>query len=154
MTDPLPTEELLYDDMGMIELSRQPKRMPRPWFRSSMRRSDQSSLSKPSGQTKKAYRNVLRRLTRRLPLNKTRSLFVVPSNMKTGGSYLMSELIPPEELNEQAVFSDSDRRKSSVSRSDTAEFMGEKRHRRCHSEQPRAWRKLSATLWTLQEYEE
>ncbi|KAJ5384057.1 hypothetical protein N7517_001968 [Penicillium concentricum] len=138
----------------MPELSRQPKRMSRLWFRSSVRRSDQSSLSGPPGQTKQVYRSVLRRLTRRPPLNKTRSLFVIPTNMKSDGSYMMPRFIPPDELDKPAVPSDSDKWRSFMSRSDTAGFMGEGRHRRCHSEQLRAWRKPSASLWTLQESEE
>ncbi|KAJ5164018.1 uncharacterized protein N7500_005848 [Penicillium coprophilum] len=99
---PLRTEELLCGDMGMPELSRQPKRIPRFWFQSSTGRSNQSSRSGSSGQTKQAYRSVLRRLARRPPLSKTRSLFVVPSNTTSNDSYLMSEFIPHRDLNEQA----------------------------------------------------
>lgn len=152
---PLSTEELLYVDMGMPELSRQPKRMSRLWFRSATKgQSDQSSLSGSSGQMKQSYRSVLRRLTRRPPLNKTRSLVVVPSDIRSGDPYIMSGLRPPHDLAEQAILSDSDRGRSSVVRVGAARFMAERRHRRCHSEQPRAWRKPSATLWTLQEHEE
>jgi hypothetical protein len=155
MAAPLSTEEMLCGDMGMPELSRQPKRMPRLWFRSSTKgRNDQITLSGSSGQTKLAYRSVLRRLTRRPPLNKTRSLVVVPSNMRTGDTYTISGLVAPRDLAKQAVFSDSDRVSSSVARADAARSMAERRHRRCHSEQPHAWRKPSATLWTLQEHEE
>ncbi|CAG8234703.1 unnamed protein product [Penicillium nalgiovense] len=152
---PLSTEGLLCDDMGMPELSRQPKRMPRLWFRSSTKgRNDQSSLPGSSGQTKQAYRSVLRRLTRRPPLNKTRSLVVVPSNMRSDDPYIVSGLVAPQNLAKQAGFSDTGRVRSSVAKADAARFVGERRHRRCHSEQPRAWRKPSATLWTLQEHEE
>lgn len=152
---PLSTEEFLCDDMGMPELSRQPKRMPRLWFRSSIKgRSDQSSLPGSSGQTKQVYRSVLRRLTRRPYLSKTRSSLVVPSNMRSSDSFIMSDLITPHDVAEQTGFSDSDRGRSFVARADAAKFMAERRNRRCHSEQPRAWRKPSATLWTLQEQEE
>jgi hypothetical protein len=155
MAAPLSTGELLCDDMGMPELSRQPKRMPRVWFRPSTKgRNDQVSLSGSSRQTKLAYRSVLRRLTRRPPLNKTRSLVVVPSNMRSGDPYTISGLVAPWDLAKQAIFSDSDRVRSSLARADAARSMAERQHRRCHSEQPRAWRKPSATLWTLQEREE
>ncbi|OQE95427.1 hypothetical protein PENNAL_c0002G00731 [Penicillium nalgiovense] len=107
---PLSTEELLCDDMGMPEISRQPKRMPRLWFRSSTKgRNDQSSLPGSSGQTKQAYRSVLRRLTRRPPLNKTRSLVVVPSNMRSDDPYIVSGLVAPRNLAKQAGFSDTGR---------------------------------------------
>lgn len=152
---PFSTEQFLCDDMGMPELSRQPKRMPRLWFRSSAKgRSNQSSVSGSSGQTKQVYRSVIRRLTRRPPLNKTQSLFVVPSNMGSGDLYTISGMITPHYVAEQALCSDSDMERSSASGVDAARFMAERRHRRCHSEQPRAWRKPSATLWTLQEQEE
>ncbi|CAG8892123.1 unnamed protein product [Penicillium egyptiacum] len=155
MAAPLSTEELLCDDMGMPELSRQPKRMPWLWFQSSIKgRSDQRSLLGSPRQTKQAYRSVLRRLTRRPPLNRTRSLIVVPPNMGAGDLYTISGLVVPRNLAKQAVSSDLGRVKSSVARADAAGFMAERRHRRCHSEQPRAWRKPSATLWTLQEHEE
>ncbi|KGO77554.1 hypothetical protein PITC_059940 [Penicillium italicum] len=154
MVTPFSTEQLICDDMGMPELSRQPKRMPRLWFRSSIKgRSNQISVSGSSGQTKQVYRSVLRRLTRRPPLNKTRSLFVVPSNMRYGDPYIISETIP-QDVAEQAVFSDLDRGRSSVPRANAAISMAKRRHRRRHSEQPRAWRKPSATLWTLHEQEE
>lgn len=152
---PLSTEEFLCDDMGMPELSRQPKRMPRLWFRSSIKgRSDQSSLSGSSGQTKQVYRSVVRRLTRRPSWSKTRSLLVVPSNMRSSDSFIMSSLITPHDVSEQTGFSGSDRGRSSVAKADAARCTAERQNRRCHSEQPRAWRKPSATLWTLQEQEE
>lgn len=150
MAAPLSTEEFLCDDMGMPELSRQPKRMPRLWFRSSVkRRSDQSSLSGSSGQTKQVYRRVVRRLTRRPSLGKTRSLFV-----RSSGSFIMSGLITPHDVAEKTSFLDLDRGRSSMAGDDAAKFMAERRNQRCHSEQPHAWRKPSATLWTLQEQEE
>lgn len=152
---PLSTEEFLCDDMGMPELSRQPKRMSRLWFRSSIKgRSDQSSLSGSSGQTKQVYRSVLRRLTRRPSLSKTRSLFIVPSNMRSSDSLIISGLTTPHGIAEQTGFTDSDRGRYSVARADAGKCMTERRNRRCHSEQPRAWRKPSDTLWTLQEQEE
>lgn len=152
---PLSTEEFLCDDMGMPELSRQSKRMPRHWFRSSIKgRSDQSARLGSSGQTKQAYRSVLRRLTRRPLLSKPRSLLAVPSNMRSSDSFIVSGLITSHGVVEQTVFSDSEGGRSSVARADVSKFMAGRRHRRCHSEQPRAWRKPSATLWTLQEQEE
>lgn len=134
----VPLPELLCDDMGMPELSRQPRRMGRLWFRAK-ERDERITLS-----GSRSYRSVLRRLTRRPPLNKSRSL-VVSSNV--GGDVSMRR------------WGDG-----ALARGDGSGLEGlvglggatrvERRHRRCHSEQPRAWRKPSATLWTLQEHEE
>jgi hypothetical protein len=153
---PVIAEELLCDDMGMPEISRQPKRMPRLWFRSSDRtRNENSSLTGYSDTTwKYTPRRVFRRLIRRPPLNKSRSLFVVPSNMRAFEPNLMPAWIPPEAFNQQVVVSDSGRGRSAITGADAARFMAERRHRRCHSEQPRAWRRPSATIWPLQEQEE
>ncbi|CAG7971650.1 unnamed protein product [Penicillium salamii] len=151
---PVMSEDLLCDDMGMPELARQPKRMPRLWFRSSDKSSDGDfSVSGYSGPTwKQTPRRVFRRLTRRPPLSKSRSLFVVPSNMMTIEPNVMSAYIPPQALAHQTVV--SDRGRTVTAGADAARFMAERRHRRCHSEQPRAWRRPSATIWPLREQEE
>ncbi|KAJ5773837.1 hypothetical protein N7457_008733 [Penicillium paradoxum] len=146
-------DELLCDDMGMPELTRQPRR-PRLWFRSNKERNEQISLSGSPGQTRNTYRSVLRRLTRRPPLNKSRSLFVVPSNVGAGDAYIRRGWIPPGVLAQQAGVSGFDGRRLVGSGAYVGRVAAERRHRRCHSEQPRAWRRPSATLWTLQEHEE
>lgn len=145
-------EELLCGDMGMPELTRQTKRTPRLWLRlSNKERNEQISFSGSPGPTKNAYRSVLRRLTRRPPLSKSQSLFVVPSNIRPGDPSMVSGWIAPQNCPQQAS---SDRGRLTVPGGDATRFRSERRHRRCHSEQPRAWRRPSATLWTLQEHDE
>lgn len=153
---PLTTDELLCDDMGMPELSRQPKRTTRSWFRSGEnKRNEEFSLSgSPVPTWKHAPRRVFRRLTRRPTLIKSRSLFVVPSKSMTIQPSVSSAYIPPQGLSRQILVVDFDRGRSPNSGADAARFMAERRHRRCHSEQPRAWRRPSATIWPLREQEE
>jgi hypothetical protein len=153
---PVIVEELLCDDMGMPELSRQPKRLPRLWFRSSdkTRNEEATSTSSPDLTWRHTPRRVFRRLTRRPPLSKSRSLFVVPSNMRSVNPNVMSDWIPPQTFTRQFVISDTERGRSAISGADAARFIAERRHRRCHSEQPRAWRRPSATIWPLREQEE
>lgn len=151
-TVPLLTEDVLGDDTEMAGIVRQPRRMTRLWFRSSKERNDEIQLSASLAHTRKnVHRGVLRRLIRRPPLNKTQSLLVVPSNM-TGDPNILSALIQPQAL--VPLGAGSDRGRSTLPGADVARFVAERRHRRCHSEQPRAWRRPSATLWTLQEHEE
>lgn len=153
---PVIAEELLCDDMGMPELARQPKRMPRLWFRSSerTRNEDISLTGSPEPTWRHTPRRVFRRLTGRPPLSKSRSLFVVPSNMRTIEPDVMSAWIPPQTFTQQFVVSDLERGISAISGTDAARFVADRRHRRCHSEQPRAWRRPSATIWPLREQEE
>lgn len=84
-------------------------------------------------------------------MNKTQSLLVVPSNLVADPS-ILSALMQPQAL--LPLGASPDRGRSTLSGADAARFVAERRHRRCHSEQPRAWRRPSATLWTLQEFEE
>lgn len=153
---PIMSDDLLCDDMGMPELARQPKRMSRLWFKSSDKTSNEEfSVSGISGPTwRQAPRRVFRRLTRRPPLIKSRSLFVVPSNMMAVEPDVVSAYIPPQPRAHRVVVSGSDRGRAVTAGSDAARFMAERRHRRCHSEQPRAWRRPSATIWPLREQEE
>ncbi|KAJ5776678.1 uncharacterized protein N7511_001689 [Penicillium nucicola] len=146
---PFITEDMLGDDTEMAGIVRPSKRMTRLWFRSSKVRNEGIQLSaSPVDTRKNIHRGVLRRLIRRPPLNKTQSLLVVPSNMAADPS-VMSALIRPQGL--VPLSPGSDRGRSTLTSVDAAKFVAERRHRRCHSEQPRAWRRPSATLWTLQE---
>jgi hypothetical protein len=86
-------------------------------------------------------------------MTKSRSLVVVPSNVRAGESFVVTRWVPTQSL-EQAVVLGSDRGRLAGSVVDAARVASERRHRRCHSEQPRAWRRPSAALWTVKEYEE
>ena len=98
---------------------------------------------------KHVHRSVLRRLIRRPPLDKTRSLFVMPTTMTAGDRMMISGWMPPRLAARPVVV--SDRGRSTLSTAEANQMTVERRHRRCHSEQPRSWREPSASLWTLKE---
>ncbi|KAE8153747.1 hypothetical protein BDV25DRAFT_148719 [Aspergillus avenaceus] len=77
----------------------------------------------------------------RPPLDKARSLFVLPTTTTAGENVLVSYWVqgPPV----QPVVPDRGRVSTLLS--------DDRNHRRCHSEQPRSWRRPSASLWTLKE---
>ncbi|KAJ5129894.1 uncharacterized protein N7515_005933 [Penicillium bovifimosum] len=152
--------ELLCDDMGMPELTRQPKRVSRLWFRSNKARTgtDQIALSGSTGQTRIAYWGVLRRLTRRPPMIKSRSLVGVPSVTGSGRNYVAtgSGWVMLQGIKQDFVGGSGGDRLAGevVDAARIPSVLSERRHRRRHSEQPRAWREPSAALWTVKEHEE
>ncbi|KAE8375360.1 hypothetical protein BDV26DRAFT_17687 [Aspergillus bertholletiae] len=87
----------------------------------------------------------LRRMIRP-PLDKARSLFVLPTTTSTGQNVVISYWVPQRPA-EQPVAPDRGRELSSLPK----HLAVDRNHRRCHSEQPRSWRRPSASLWTLAE---
>jgi hypothetical protein len=92
---------------------------------------------------------VLRRLIRRPLLDRTRSLFVMPTMRKAGDETIISGWMPAR-ISAQPV-TVIERKRTALAGVDTAKSLTERRHRRCHSEQPRSWREPSASLWPLRE---
>jgi hypothetical protein len=89
----------------------------------------------------------LRRMIRP-PLDKARSLFVVPTTTSTGEQVVVSCWVSQADGTQPADFVTDRGRKIT----DGPEYLtAERNHRRCHSEQPRSWRAPSASLWTLLE---
>lgn len=90
----------------------------------------------------------LRRMIRP-PLDKARSLFVLPTTTTAGDNVFVSYWVP-----HRAELGASAGRAPDRGRT-LGDGLGhlsvDRNHRRCHSEQPRAWRRPSATLWTLKE---
>ncbi|KAE8354899.1 hypothetical protein BDV28DRAFT_146605 [Aspergillus coremiiformis] len=82
----------------------------------------------------------------RPPLDKARSLFVLPTTTTAGENVVISYWVPQQRPT-QPVASDRGREVSSLPK----HLSVDRNHRRCHSEQPRSWRRPSATLWTLTE---
>jgi hypothetical protein len=149
---PLITEELEDDDAEMagIVRSRTP-RVHRLWSRPLLNDNrEEIHLSATAVDARKhVHRSVLRRLIRRSPLDRTRSLFVMPTIRRAGDETIISGWMPAR-ISAQPV-AVIGRNRTALSEVDTAKLLTERRHRRCHSEQPRSWREPSASLWPLQE---
>lgn len=148
---PLMTEEFANDDAEMAGIVQsQMPRMHRIWSRPIPREKSENIEGSASvlEARKHVHRSVLRRLIRRPPLDKTRSLFVMPT-INTRNQAMISGWMPPRSSARPIIM--TDRLQTVLSNGDGVRMGAERRHRRCHSEQPRAWRRPSATLWTLQE---
>lgn len=151
-TVPLIAEELEDDDAEMagIVRSRRP-RVHRLWSRTLLRdEREEIHLSATTVDARKhVHRSVLRRLIRRPLLDRTRSLFVMPTTRRAGDGTVISGWMPAR-ISAQPV-TVIERKRTALAGVDTAKWLTERRHRRCHSEQPRSWREPSASLWPLRE---
>ncbi|KAJ5923528.1 hypothetical protein N7454_008773 [Penicillium verhagenii] len=139
------------DDAEMAGIVRTPSRsVHRLWSRPTQKpRCDDVPDSASAAEARKhVHRSVLRRLIRRPPLDKTRSLFVMPTMMNAGDQVLISGWMPPR-LSARPVMVTEKR--SAVSVAESPQFVAERRHRRSHSAQPRSWREPSASLFSLKE---
>lgn len=150
-----PIAEDLEDDdaeMAGIIRSRNP-RVHRLWSRPLLKdKREDIHLSTASVEARKhVHRSVLRRLIRRQPLDRTRSLFVMPTMRKAGDETVISGWMPPRISAQPVTIVERNQNQTALSGVDTAKLLVERRHRRCHSEQPRSWREPSASLWPLQE---
>lgn len=150
---PLIAEEVPNDDAEMAGIVRAPQ-IHRTWFLPLGRGRDKNiPVSASAAEARKSvHRSVLRRLIGRPPLDKTRSLLVMPTTMTARDQAIITGWIPPRLAARPVVVSDGVR--PDISTLDAARLGAERRHRRCHSEQPRSWRRPSAGLWTLQEERE
>ncbi|PLB55884.1 hypothetical protein P170DRAFT_52123 [Aspergillus steynii IBT 23096] len=90
----------------------------------------------------------LRRMIRP-PLDKARSLFVLPTTTTAGDNVFVSYWVPHRPELGAAAGGHPDRGRSLGD--GLGRLAADRNHRRCHSEQPRAWRRPSAALWTLKE---
>ncbi|KAJ5550384.1 hypothetical protein N7535_001678 [Penicillium sp. DV-2018c] len=127
-------DELLYDDTGIPELARQSKRAARLGFRSNRVRAGTDPIIL-SGSTVRT-RGVLRRLTRRPPMAKSRSMVIVPSTMASGGKYVATGWVMSQGLKPDFVVGSGEDRLAGEAVG-AARVVSEGRHRRRHSEQPR-----------------
>ncbi|KAJ5093533.1 hypothetical protein N7456_009394 [Penicillium angulare] len=148
---PLIAEEPINDDADMAGIVRTPSRgMHRLWSRpqKSSGWNEIPASASTAEARKHVHRSVLRRLIRRPPLDKTRSLFVMPTMMNAGDQVMISGWMPSRLSARPVMVTD---KRGTFSVTDSPQFVSERRHRRSHSEQPRAWREPSASLWTLKE---
>lgn len=150
---PLIAEEVTNDDAEMAGIVRAP-RVHRLWSLSLGKGRDKGTpISASTVEARESvHRSVLRRLIRRPILNKTRSLIVVPTTMNVRDQAVITGWMPSRPGARPVVA--SDRIRQDLSALDAARLVAERKHRRCHSEQPRSWRRPSAGLWTLQEERE
>ncbi|KAJ5716909.1 hypothetical protein N7488_002555 [Penicillium malachiteum] len=150
---PLIAEEVIdNDDADMAGIVRTPSRssVHRLWSRPTQKpwpNEPEASTFTPEAR-KHVHRSVLRRLIRRPPLDKTRSLFVMPTMMTAGDRVMISGWMPPRLSARPVIVTDQ---RATFAVADSRQFVKERRHRRSHSEQPRSWREPSASLWTLKE---
>lgn len=149
---PLIAEELVdNDDADMAGIVRTPSRsMHRIWSRPIQKPSQaEIPISANTADARKhVHRSVLRRLIRRPPLDKTRSLFVMPTMMTAGDQMMISGWMPPRLSARPVIVTDQ---RGTFAMPDSRQFIVEKRHKRSHSAQPRSWREPSASLWPLKE---
>lgn len=149
---PLIAEDLPVDDAEMAGIIRsRPPRVHRLWSRPLLKgKREDIHLSATAVEARKhVHRSVLRRLIRRPPLDKTRSPFVIPTTRRAGDETIIAGWMPSQ-ISTQPL-TDIERSRTVLSGVDAAKLITERRHRRCHSEQPRVWREPSASLWPLQE---
>jgi len=148
---PLVAEEVPNNDAEMAGIMRAP-RTHRIWSLPLGRGRDKNiPITAPVLEARKpVHRSGLRRPIRRPPLDKSRSLLVIPTTM-TRDQAMISGRMPPRLAAQPVVV--SDRVRPDLSVVGTARVV-ERRHRRCHSEQPRSWRRPSEGIWTLQEERE
>ncbi|KAF3388352.1 hypothetical protein F1880_004013 [Penicillium rolfsii] len=151
-TIPLIAEEFDDDDAEMagIVRSRTP-RVHRLWARTLLRNErEEIHLSATAVDARKhVHRSVLRRLIRRPLLDRTRSLFVMPTTRRAGDGTTISGWMPARLLAQPVTV--MERNRTALAGIDTVKLPTERRHRRSHSEQPRSWREPSASLWPLRE---
>ncbi|PKY01705.1 hypothetical protein P168DRAFT_292790 [Aspergillus campestris IBT 28561] len=113
-----------------------------------------------SARTDASMGSPLRRMLRP-PLDKARSLFVLPTTTTAGEKVVLSYWVP-QSVPSRPSLSPLPSSPLSPALSETVErgrpvdaavgrLRAEGNHRRCHSEQPRSWREPSASLWTLSE---
>ncbi|KAJ5613292.1 hypothetical protein N7510_006486 [Penicillium lagena] len=136
-------------DLAGIIRSR-PSRIHRLWSRplsADGRENTHLSAGAPEARHK-AHRSILRRLARRPPFGKSQSLFVMPTTLAAGNKVLIPGWMPTRMS--ARPFAIREKQQITLS-ADTTRMVHGKRHRRCHSEQPRSWREPSASLWALRE---
>jgi hypothetical protein len=99
-----------------------------------------------SGRDEASIGTVSLRKMMQPPLDRARSLFILPTVMSAREAALLPYWVyrlskHPISIKERGGSRDVER----------GRLMVEKNHRRCHSERPRSWKQPSENLWTLEE---
>ncbi|KAL4878011.1 hypothetical protein BJY04DRAFT_221583 [Aspergillus karnatakaensis] len=133
---PVIPEDLLEDDAAAAGIVRsQTTGSHRHWYHSSHAASqDEKSIGTVS----------LRRIVQP-PLDRARSLFMLPTVISAGEAALLPYWV--HRLSKHPI-SIKEKDPRNVER---GRLIVDKNHRRCHSERPRSWKQPSEKLWTLKE---
>lgn len=142
---PIVSEDLPEDDAASAGIVRTKTTRSHRWFAS--KHAVRHGTAGQRSTTLSGGTGSLRRMIRP-PLDKARSLFVLPPTTSTGEQVVVSCWVS-EAGGTQPADMVTDRGRTIPDGSDY--LTAERNHRRCHSEQPRSWRAPSASLWTLLE---
>ncbi|BCR96250.1 uncharacterized protein AKAW2_21190S [Aspergillus luchuensis] len=147
---PVGSEDLLEDDAASAGIVRSRTARPHrrwyaPWDTTSPSASGQVT-DHHAGSGSGSLRKMIRP-----PLDKARSLFVLPTTTTTGESVLVSYWMPQGAPILPPSGSIAERGRVADVKTGAGYLSVERYHRRCHSEQPRSWKRPSATLWPLEE---
>ncbi|RAH59959.1 hypothetical protein BO85DRAFT_254768 [Aspergillus piperis CBS 112811] len=147
---PVGSEDLLEDDAASAGIVRSRTARPHrrwyaPWDTTSPSASGQVT-DHHAGSGSGSLRKMIRP-----PLDKARSLFVLPTTTTTGESVLVSYWMPQGAPILPPSGSIAERGRVADVKTGAGYLSVERNHRRCHSEQPRSWKRPSATLWPLEE---
>ncbi|GAD96170.1 predicted protein [Paecilomyces variotii No. 5] len=141
--NPLYRDVFFEDDAASAGIVRSKSaRSRRPW--ASQKDEDEivSTVTKADGTPKAVLRRVV------LPqIDKARHMFPKYGMPQRGDTVVMAYM----EVSAPSVPPTKPRDAKEVRVRASSESVPERHHRRCHSEQPRAWREPSASLWTLLE---
>ncbi|KAL4920067.1 hypothetical protein BDW62DRAFT_177520 [Aspergillus aurantiobrunneus] len=80
------------------------------------------------------------------PLDRARSLFVLPTALSAGETVML-----PYWIYRLSAHPIAPKERGVLRHGERGRLLIERNHRRCHSERPRAWKQPSEKLWTLQE---
>ncbi|PKX99200.1 uncharacterized protein P174DRAFT_427418 [Aspergillus novofumigatus IBT 16806] len=145
---PIVSEDLPEDDAASAGIVRTKTTRSHRWFAS--KHAVRHHTSSQRSATMSSGTGSLRKMIRP-PLDKARSLFVLPTTTSAEAQVVVS-LWVPQAAETQPADMFADRGRTATTTADESEYLAvERNHRRCHSEQPRSWRAPSASLWTLLE---
>lgn len=144
---PIVSEDLPEDDAASAGIVRTKTMRSHRWFAS--KHADRHHMSSHRSATTSGSTVSLRQMIRP-PLDKARSLFVLPTTTSAGKQVVVSVWVP-QAAETQPAYTFADRGRKTTTTDDSDYLTAERNHRRCHSEQPRSWRAPSASLWTLLE---
>ncbi|RHZ72811.1 hypothetical protein CDV55_108730 [Aspergillus turcosus] len=148
---PIVSEDLPEDDAASAGIVRAKTTRSHRWFASKHEHAVRHGTAGPGHKSTAVSGGTgtgsLRRIIRP-PLDKARSLFVLPTTTSAGERVVVSCWVS-EAGGTQPADVVTDRGRTITEGSDY--LTAERNHRRCHSEQPRSWRAPSASLWTLLE---
>ncbi|KAF7118571.1 hypothetical protein CNMCM5793_008105 [Aspergillus hiratsukae] len=142
---PIVSEDLPEDDAASAGIVRTKTTRSHRWFAS--KHAVRRGTSGHKSTTTSGGTGSLRRMIRP-PLDKARSLFVLPTTTSAGEQVMISCWVS-QAAETQPADMITDRGRTTADGSDYLAV--ERNHRRCHSEQPRSWRAPSESLWTLLE---